>query len=366
MVEHGIVVRAAGTMRRTMTRLALAHVALLIGAACAPGGSDRERPNVLLIAVDTLRADHLESYGYRLPTSPALAELGATGVVFERAVAATSWTLPAFASVLTGHYTSTHRCWKHKSRLAPSFVTLPEILRDAGYDTACAISHIFLARRYGLQQGIVHFDTSFDLPVGHGDTEISSPGVTARGLEWIEHKAAAGDGEPWFLWLHYFDPHYKYVEHEGISETFGVEDPLERYDGEIRFTDGYIGEVLDALARTGLDESTIVVLVADHGEEFLDHGGQYHGHTLYQELVHVPLVVRAPGSSRAGSSRRCARSTCCPRSWSWSISLRPETCRAPASFPRCVGTSLGRERSPSSAWALPSTTSTRGWKAIGS
>ncbi|MFT5049374.1 MAG: choline-sulfatase [Chlamydiales bacterium] len=275
--------------------LVLASGALL-GLACGPGvAAAAERPNVLFLTVDTLRADHLTPYGYERATSPAIESLASGGVLFESAQASSSWTLPALASVMTGQYTSTHGCWKRRSRLAPGFETLPEVLRDGGYDTACVVSHIFLARTYGLQQGFVHFDTAFDRAEAHEDTDVSSPRVTRAGIEWIENKAASADRAPWFLWLHYFDPHFKYVAHEGQDTDFGAGSAADLYDGEILFTDRHIGRVLQALDRTGLARRTVVVLFADHGEEFDDHGGEFHGHTLHEELTRVPLIIRAPG-----------------------------------------------------------------------
>jgi choline-sulfatase len=100
---------------------------------------------------------------------------------------------------------------------------------------------------------------------------------------------------PWFLWLHYFDPHAPYLAHEGISEAFGTEEALDLYDGEIAFTDRHLGRLFDAFERLGFAQNTVVVLVADHGEEFGEHGEKGHGYDLHEEVVHVPLVVRAPG-----------------------------------------------------------------------
>jgi len=284
--------------RRTFLLLA---ATMLTGAACEQGSSDvpdvPEASNVLLLTVDTLRADHLTPYGYERGTSPALDSLASGAVVFESAQASSSWTLPALASVMTGHYTSTHGCWKRRSRLSPAFETLTEVLRDGGYDTACVVSHIFLARNYGLQQGFVHFDTAFDRAEAHEDTHVSSPRVTREGVAWIENKAGGEDRAPWFLWLHYFDPHFKYVVHEGQEPSFGTDGVEDLYDNEILFTDRHIGRVLDALERTGLAPRTVVVFFADHGEEFDDHGGKYHGHTLHEELTRIPLIIRAPGVS---------------------------------------------------------------------
>lgn len=279
----------------------------LMGAAGALGwAASRERtfqpryegrpPNVLFLSIDTLRTDHMGVYGYGRDTTPNLDAWAETATIFDNAQASASWTLPGLATVLTSYFTSTHRCWSFNSRLDPSFPTLPEILRDAGYDTMCVTSHVFLARRYGLQQGFVHFDDEFAHPIEDHAEAVTSHMVSDKGLEFLEQKAATDDDTPWFLWLHYFDPHGLYMVHEGISEEFGVAEEIDRYDGEIKYTDLHIGRVLDRLAELGLEEDTLVVFFSDHGEEFLDHGGLRHGHALYQELVSVPLIVKAPGA----------------------------------------------------------------------
>ncbi len=260
-------------------------------------------PNVLLVSVDTLRADHMGIYGYERPTTPNLDRWARGAVVFDNAQASSSWTLPGLASVLTSYYTSTHGCWTFNSRLDSSFLTFPEILRDAGYDTMAVTSHVFLVRRYGLQQGFIHFDGDFSHTVADQRRTVTSEIVSERGIRFLEQKAAAADGVPWLMWLHYFDPHEAYMPHAGISEQFGTTEldgeitftELDLYDGEITFTDRHIGRVLDSLERLGLAEDTIVVFFSDHGEEFLDHGALRHGHSLYGELVRVPLVVRVPG-----------------------------------------------------------------------
>ena len=260
----------------------------LLALACNP---QAKRQNVLFISIDTLRADHLGAYGYARGTSPNIDAFANTATVFENAQSSASWTLPSLTSLMTSLYSSTHGCWKIQSRLDPSFHTLAEMLRDAGYDTAMVASHTFLGGRYGLQQGFTHVDTR----IVQTDMDITSPDVTEKGIQWLDAKAAVKDGVPWFLWLHYFDPHGPYLLHEGISERFGTEKDIDRYDGEIAFTDIHVGRLLDELAKQGLDRDTIVVLVADHGEEFGEHGNHGHGYALYQEVVHVPLIVRVPG-----------------------------------------------------------------------
>ena len=260
-------------------------------------------PNILLISIDTLRADHLSCYGYGRETTPNLDALAARGVLFERAYSSSSWTLPGLASLVTGEHSSTHGCWTFGSRLGHAHTTLAEYLLARGYDTASLTTNLFTSNAYGLQQGIVLADDgSFRGAEGPMELSVTSPRVSDDAIAYLEAKAAVDDGWPWFLWLHYLDPHDTYVEHEGFSERFitpGETDPvrIERdlYDGEILFTDHHIGRVLDSLAALGLERETIVVLVADHGEEFGDHGQQHHGHSLYTELTHMPLIVSGPG-----------------------------------------------------------------------
>jgi len=269
----------------------LAGASLLLLAGCPPPAPEPARPNLLILSIDTLRADHLGCYGYEKPTSPNLDALAARSVVFERAESSSSWTLPSMTSLMTGLSVSAHNCDHLGSRLDPSYTTLAELLRDAGYDTEIVASHLFLGAPYGLQQGFTHVDTS----VVQEAKDITSQDVSELGLDWLRQKIAVHDGVPWALWLHYFDPHAPYLVHEGVSEAFGVESDLERYDGEIAYTDRHIGRLLDELARSGLAAQTIVVVVADHGEEFGEHGNKGHGYALYEECVRVPLIVSVPG-----------------------------------------------------------------------
>jgi arylsulfatase A-like enzyme len=271
----------------------VAAAGLCLSPTCAP--KTAPRPNILFISIDTLRADHLGAYGYARPTSPHIDEFAKTAVVFEEAHSSASWTLPSLTSLMTSLYTSTHGCWKIDSRLDPSFHTLAEVLRNSGYDTAMVASHTFLSGRYGLQKGFTHVDSQIlqTDPIKN----ITSPRISAKGIEWLREKAAVHDGIPWCLWLHYFDPHDDYLPHPGYSEQFGTTEEMDLYDGEIAFTDHYVGAVLDELSQLGLADDTIVVFVADHGEEFLEHGNMRHGSTLYEEVIHVPLMIRVPGNA---------------------------------------------------------------------
>lgn len=267
---------------------------LVAGAGCTPA----PRPNVLLVTVDTLRADHLEPYGYERPTSPALAEFAGTATVFEAAQSQSSWTLPALASLMTGLYPSTHRANSFRARLESSFTTLAEELRNAGYETAAVANHMFLGRSYGLDQGFTHFD---DELVRHPETQlhltVTSPRVADKAVDWLEQRAAVEEGRPWFLWAHFFDPHNEYLAHESVDPMGAGEGDVDLYDEEIAFTDRGLGRILERLEELGLADDTVVIVTSDHGEAFGEHGRTHHSDSLYQELLHVPLLVRVPGAA---------------------------------------------------------------------
>jgi len=282
--------------------LLLTLVLLVACGSRSTFGAPEGAPNVLLITIDTLRADRLGLYGHAKPTSPELDAFASGAIVFEHAEASAPWTLPALASVMTGEISSTHNCWNYGSVLDDSFRTLPECLVAAGYDTACVVSHLFVTTRHGLQQGFVHTDDSFAYPEIDPAENVTSQVISDKGIRFLDQKKASPDRSPWCLWLHYFDPHKEYMPHAGISEGFVT--PGERargtilgdvYDGEVRYADLHVGRVLASLCELGFERDTVVVVLADHGEEFYEHGGQGHGHSVHDEVVRVPLVIRAPG-----------------------------------------------------------------------
>lgn len=276
-----------------MSRLAPILILCLV-AGCGSGDSGPARTNLLLIVVDTLRADHLGAYGYSRPTSPAIDQLFRSSVVFEDAHATSSWTLPSLASLLTSTYSSTHGCWQFTNSLDPSFTTLPETLAADGYHTAAIVSHVFLGKRYGLHQGFVEYDESLvHARLDESHKAISSPELTRRAIEFLDGRPADGDA-PWFLMVHYFDPHHFYQDHGDAAPAFGTR-PMDRYDSEIAFTDAHIGRLLQHLEQSGQAQQTVVTFVADHGEEFRDHGRIFHGKTLFREVERIPLAIRAPG-----------------------------------------------------------------------
>ena len=257
------------------------------------------KKNLLIITIDTLRADYLGPREDGQTTSPAIDAFGRTATVFENAYSHTSWTLPAMATLLTSLHTSAHQCWRERQKLSASFVTLPEYLGEHGYTSAAFSTTHWFGKSYGLDQGFDEFDLVTGRPKkGQRRSElvmqgITSPEVTARGTQWLKnHRSSQA---PWLLWLHYLDPHDAYLPHEENPERFQKNEAKTLYEGEIHYTDQWIGRLLDSLDSLGLAESTVVVMTSDHGEEFLDHGRTGHGLTLYDEQLHVPLMIRAPG-----------------------------------------------------------------------
>jgi arylsulfatase A-like enzyme len=303
-------------------KLTLRLLALLILLlSCSRDGPP---PNVLLIGVDTLRPDHLGSYGYGRSTSPHIDGLADEGILFERAVSQCPWTLPSFASIMTSLYPSQHGAGLNMGDLGTGFPTMAEILADQGYATGAVVSSRVLSPEFGLNRGFAYYD------VNRADEERRAPEVTSIALSWLD----GVDGQPFFLFVHYFDPHLPYAPpapYDGIFETatgslFGSEFDLrplledaatlrelleaftgpdwERivslYDGEIAYTDEAIGGLLQGLDERGLMENTLVILLGDHGEEFYEHGGLGHGHTLFDEVIRVPLVISPPGGLPGG------------------------------------------------------------------
>ena len=294
---HGGAWRAAGTL-------------LLAAASCAQPSAP---PNVVLVVVDTLRADRLGCYGYERDTSPHIDRLAAEGARYQRAISQAPWTTPSIGSLLTSRYPSEIGIEATTSALADELLLLPEALRAGGYTTAGVVSHSFCSSRFNFDQG---FD-SFDESNVKGHKAVTSADVTQRALELVD----AFEAQPFFLWVHYFDTHFAYVHHEefpfeGPEDYAGpvesglqykllfrmreqlnasdLEELRSYYDSEIAWTDHWIGALFDGLRERGLWDDALVILTADHGEEFRDHGTLGHSRTLYDELVRVPLLIKSP------------------------------------------------------------------------
>lgn len=280
---------------RIDARLRWPIAALALACSACGGSAPEPETNLLLITIDTLRADVLQPYGEERPTSPGLLAFAEDAVIFEEAHASSSWTLPTLSSLHTSLLSSSHGAWTFQSRLPGSAVTLAERLLLAGYDTAAVIQHVFLGRRYGLNQGFVHYDDELVDDFEKSHEAITSEEISRRGLDFLEGKAATDDDRPWFLWMHYFDPHAVYQRHEEEARVFGDSTDYELYRGEVAWTDKHLGPVLASLEELGLADNTIVVVTADHGEAFEEHGVGGHGKNLYRETVRVPLMMRVPG-----------------------------------------------------------------------
>jgi len=260
-----------------------AFVILFFAAVAAMAGCSRDKkpPNIVLITVDTLRPDRLHYGGNPRNTSPHLDRLAQEGVVFTRATSVAGWTLPSMATVLTGRYPGEHGATDFHWSLEASMPTLASILRDHGYDTYGFVSHVMLTPTYGMGEGFSHFDFSV-LNVGDPH-EVT----TAQQLTELAHTGMRGVKEPYFLWVHYFDPHFKYIDHDQFH--FGDGD-IDRYDSEIAFTDYYIDDLLKIVDHG----NTIIIFTADHAEEFGEHNSVYH-YTLHGEVMRVPLIIKGPG-----------------------------------------------------------------------
>ncbi len=264
------------------------------------GEIDLSGRNLLLITVDTLRADRVGAYGDAAAETPRLDALAHRGVRFEHCYSPVPLTLPAHSTLFTGRYPFTHGVRTNgRYFLRPEEVTLAELLKERGYRTWAAVATYILSAKFGLGQG---FD-GYDDALGSGElirgfsSEIPADEVAARFKAWL------GDGvskQPFFAWLHFYDPHQPYRPPVPYSERF-AEDP---YRGEVAFVDGQIGIVLDALQKHGHADNTLVVVTSDHGEGFGEHGEVGHGILAYEEDLRVPLIVAGPGLAPRVSSDR--------------------------------------------------------------
>jgi len=240
-------------------------------------------PDILLITLDTTRADHLGAYGDARARTPNLDRLAAGGVLFERAITAAPLTLPAHASLLTARYPFAHGVRNNGNfTLDAAAPTLATALHDAGYRTGAFVSAFVLDRRYGLARGFDRYDDRLELERRGGDT--------AAALDrWLAE--TAGDPRPFFAWLHLYDPHDPYDPPAPFAAAF-ADRP---YDGEIAYDDEVVGGVLARLgAREPRDRPTIVAVAGDHGESLGEHGEATHGLFVYEAAIRIPMILRGP------------------------------------------------------------------------
>jgi len=260
------------------------------------GPSYRRKYNILLVVVDTLRADHLGLMGYERDTSPRLDELSKEAVVFSQARAQGSMTRESLASILTGrYYTELARDDVKWPTFYDENVFVAEVLKDTGYRTWGISSFIYVVPKYGFGQGMSELDTRILKLRSKVHWNRTSDLVTDFTLAKIDSWSGQKE-RPFFIMSHYADPHSGYQRHREAPRYGGFTADL--YDEEIYFTDIHLGRLFDGLKERGLMEDTIVVLTADHGEGLVrekDHGHIYHGQHLYDNLIHVPLIAWVPG-----------------------------------------------------------------------
>lgn len=325
-------------MRRVFTTAVLLLAA--VAAGCTSGPPAGEAPGaaadaVVLIVVDTLRADHLGAYGYDArPTSPELDRWAGRGLLFERAWAASSWTLPSFGSLLTGRLPSAHAVGTEVAddsgadfmvaaarnfvSLPEGIATLPEMLGAHGFATGALLSNPFLDPGFGLGRGFAYYD---NYPASNADLRRAADTVD-QALAWLDGHA----GHPAFLLVHLFDPHLDYDApppfrgrftgtagdfdlpvanlwpiRNRIAELGAAERAFiaAAYDEEIATVDAELGRLLAGLQQRGVLRRGLVVLTADHGEELFEHGGFEHGHAMYEEVLRVPLILWGAGVAPA-------------------------------------------------------------------
>ncbi|MFW6108021.1 MAG: tetratricopeptide repeat protein [bacterium] len=267
------------------------------GPAAAPGTPTPadDAPSVLLITLDTTRADRLGCYGYAEAETPALDAAAAAGTRFARAYANVPLTLPSHATILTGLLPPEHGLRVNgRSRLATDIPTLATLLSSRDYRTAGFLASFVLDERFGLARGFQVYDDRMQPPPQEDDLyamENPADVVADRALAWLAENA----GGRFFCWVHFFDPHVPYEPPEPYRSRHA--DP---YDGEVAFMDRHVGRLLDFLDERGLREDTLVVIAGDHGEAFGEHDEFRHGELIYNTTMHVPLVLCLPGRIEAG------------------------------------------------------------------
>lgn len=285
----------------------------------APAPSPAAGENVILISIDSLRADHLGAYGYGRDTSPSMDAMARGGVTFRHHISTTSWTLPAHMSLLTGRSLLGHGVVSDDRSLSKSVPTVAESFQKGGYETHAIVSAPYLNSRYGFARG---FDDYDDKTIYFETNEDSYRSVTAPKLvDAANAFLARPRDKPFFLFLHFWDVHYDYAPGAPYDTMFDpgytgtvdgnnfyfdatirkgmnprdLEHLLALYDGEIRLVDDHIARLRAELERLGIAGRTMIAVVADHGDEFFEHGNKGHHRTLYEEVLRVPFLLEVPG-----------------------------------------------------------------------
>jgi arylsulfatase A-like enzyme/Flp pilus assembly protein TadD len=274
--------------------LAVLVTASLLSWAYAASAAPVASPNVVVITIDTLRADHLGCYGYKQIRTPNIDELAAQGARFERAYTAVPVTLPSHTVMFTGTYPM--RSGMHDfaaNKLGPGQPTLASVLKEHGYLTGAVIGSAVLDARFGLNRGFDFYYDHFDFNRLQESNleEMERPGnlVADVALDWLSKNYQ----KKFFLWMHLYDPHYPYRP----PAPYAGEYKGHPYDGEIAFADSQVGRLIGFLKSKGLYENTVIVLSGDHGESLGEHGEKTHGFFIYNATLHVPFIIHLPGAA---------------------------------------------------------------------
>lgn len=298
--------RPSRTLPAAPARLLAASAALALAAASA-GCLWRSRPdpprNVILITIDTIRADRLSPWGGRRLHTPAIEGLARDGVVFENAFSLVPLTAPAHSTMMTGRYPATHGVRLNGSSILPGAeTTLAEIAAGRGMRTGAIVSCLVLSSRFGINQGFdLYYEEGITGEEGRRglwyDERKAAPSI-ARAVQWLESESDA----PFFLWLHLFDPHHPYEPPPPFDKSY-AERP---YEGEIVYTDRALGGFIRRLKAMELYDDSLIILVGDHGESLGDHLENFHGTFVYDATMHVPMIVKAPGGRRGAREKGLA------------------------------------------------------------
>lgn len=306
---------------------------LMFLTACSKNTPNKKKPpqfqdsNIILITIDTIRADHFGVYGYSRETTPYMDNFAKTGVLFKNCYAQGSWTVPSMVSLFTSLSPLTHKIIHgiakvsetasgkndrsqelavfYQEVLDPSYRTLTEVMAESGFKTAGFTTNGHLVKKQGFAQGFQYYNEDSCL-WGRADC------INQQVFPWLEENM----NNKFFLWIHYFDPHADHGRDDRLydppgpydeifpwkGEQKGIEQSLALYDGEIRFTDDKVKELIDKVASLGLMSKSVVIITADHGDEFRDHNGWGHSKTVYNELIHAPLMIHFPGNKYAGTA----------------------------------------------------------------
>jgi len=295
----------------SISKLGYLFLAILIVVVFAPSCniiSKRRDPNVLLIVIDTLRADHLGCYGYEKTTSPQIDRFSKTGVQFQNVYCQMPTTGPSHAAIFTSRYPRNHGVLKNGWILPNTYQTIAETLKKNYYTTSAIVSSFVLSSKFGYSQGFDNYDDEISkegsiphskLGEEHKVTEESEQRAditTRKAVNWIRKNR----DDKFFLWVHYYDPHWPYEPPKSYVKDFlkknmnRNEKIVANYDGEIRFVDDEVGKLLNAVKSLELDSNTLIIIMSDHGEGLGQHGWMRHGMFLYDEQCRIPLIMKFP------------------------------------------------------------------------